>query len=101
MLILALILALAIGEGVHPVRMFESVPAALLTVALLTMIVGQIAAWKREGIGSVLILGSFVLFAVVGHGIAINLVFCPWLLTGLLYLACGWMRGKAASLSPS
>lgn len=94
--ILALIVILAIGEGVHPVRMFESLRVGLLTVAMLTMIVGQIAAWKWEGIGGGLILGSYVLFAVVNHGIPFNLVFGPWLLTGLIYLACGWRRTRAA-----
>jgi len=86
-LILALILALAIGEGVHPVQMFESLRVGLLTVAMLTMIVGQIAAWKLEFVGGSLILGSYILFAVVIHGVPFNIVFGPWLLTGLLYLA--------------
>jgi hypothetical protein len=95
--ILALILALAIGDGVHPVRMFESLRVGLLTVTMLTMIVGQIAAWKWEGIGGGLILGNYVLFAVVNRSISLNIVFGPWLLTGLLYLGCGWRRAKTSA----
>ncbi len=98
-LILALILALAIGEGVHPARMFESLRVGLLTVAMLTMIAGQISAWKWEVGGGLLILGSYVLFAVVNQGVPLNAVFGPWLLTGLLYLGCGWLKGQAVRLT--
>jgi hypothetical protein len=99
---LALIAAIAIGEGVHPARLFETLPVTLLTVAMLTMIVGQIAAWKLEVGGGLLILGAFVLFAVVNHGVLLNVVFGPWLWTALLYLACGWMKTKVARrVSPS
>ena len=38
-LILLLIATLAIGEGVHPARLFESLRVSLLTVAMLTMMV--------------------------------------------------------------
>ena len=73
--------------------------ASPLFTALATMIVGQIAAWKWESISGVLILASFVLFAVVNHGVQINLVFGPWLLTGLLYFVCGWMQSGAVRLT--
>jgi hypothetical protein len=76
--------------------MFQSLPVALGTVTLLTMLIGQIAAWKWEGVGGGLIVGSFALFAVVNHGVPMNIVFAPWLLTGLLYLGCGWLKSKAA-----
>ncbi len=94
--ILLLIAILAIGEGVHPPRMFESLGVATLTVALLMMLVGQVVAWRWEGIGGGLIVGSFALFSVVNRGVSLNIVFAPWLLTGLLYLACWWMKGRAA-----
>lgn len=95
-LILLLLATLAIGEGIHPSRMFESFGVALLTVAMLTMLLGQIVAWRWEGIGAGLILGSFALFSIVNHGVSLNIVFGPWLLTGILYLACCWMKGKTA-----
>lgn len=88
--ILLLIATLAICEGLHPARMFESLGVATLTVALLTMLVGQVVAWKWEGIGGGLIVGSFVFFSVVNHGVSINIVFGPWLLTGVVYVLCWW-----------
>jgi hypothetical protein len=48
--------------------------------------------WKWEGIGSLLILGGLALFAIVNHGVPLNMVFGPWLFTGLLYLVCWWRR---------
>jgi hypothetical protein len=83
--LLGLVAAFAIGEGVpNPLR--GSLPEKLCHVGLLTMIVGQILAWKWEGLGSLLILGGFALFAIVNHGVPLNIVFGPWLVTGLLYL---------------
>ena len=95
-LILLLIAALAIGEGLHPARLFESLRVTLLTVAMLTMMGGTVVGWKWEGIGGLLILGGFVFFAIVKYGDALNIVFGPWLLAGLLYLECWWMKSKAA-----
>jgi hypothetical protein len=89
---LVLIAAFAIGEGV-PNPLHGSIPENLLTAAFLAMIVAQIAAWKWEGIGGLLIVGSFGLFAIVNHGVPLNVVFGPWLLTGLLYWAC-WVLGR-------
>ena len=94
-LLLLLIAVFTIGEGV-PNPLHGLLRENLLTVAMLTMIVGQIAAWKWERIGGLLILGGYILFAVVNHGVQFNVVFGPWLLTGLLYLACGLMKSKAA-----
>lgn len=92
--LLGLIAAFAIGEGVpNPLR--GSLPANMLTVALLTMLVGQIVAWKWECTGSLLILGGFALFAIVNHGVPLNVIFGPWLVTGLLYLVCWWRTPKA------
>jgi len=71
----------------------------LLSVALLTMVVGLILAWKWEGIGGLLILGGFAAFAIVNHGIRFNVVFGPLLVTGLLYLACWWISSRGC-LSP-
>ena len=92
--LLVLIAAFAIGEGVpNPLR--GSLRENMLTIGLLTMIVGQIVAWKWEGIGSLFILGGFALFATVNHEVPLNIVFGPWLVTGLLYLLCWWKRPKS------
>jgi len=88
--LLILIAAFAIGEGVpNPLR--GSLPEHLLTIGFQAMLVGQIVAWKWEGIGSFLILGGFTLFAIVNHGVPFNIVYGPWLVTGLMYLVC-WLR---------
>ena len=87
--ILGLIVVFAIGEGV-PNPLQGSFREHLLGIGILTMLIGQIVAWKWEGIGSVLILGGFALFAIVNHGVPLNIVFGPWLVTGLLYLICWW-----------
>lgn len=55
--ILVLIAAIAIGEGV-PNLLAQPLPVNLLFVAMLTMVVGLIAAWKWEGIGGLLTLGG-------------------------------------------
>ena len=97
--IIALIVALAVGEGVsNPLA--TPIREQLLSIALVTMIVGLVAAWKWEGIGGLLILGGWVLFAVVNHGIRLNLVFGPMFLVGLLYLGCWWMKRNVASSPP-
>jgi hypothetical protein len=92
--LLGLIAAIAIGEGT-PNPLEFSLRENLPIIALLTMIIGQIVAWKWEGLGSLLILGGFVLFAILSHGVPLNnFVFGPWLMTGLLYLVCWWRRPK-------
>ena len=92
--LLVLIVAVAIGEGVpNPLR--GSLTEMLCHVAMLTMIVGQIVAWRWEGIGGGLIVGSFVLFAIVNHGVPFNVVFVPWLVTGMLYQVCWWRTSRA------
>jgi hypothetical protein len=78
--LLVLIAALAIGEG--------GVPG----VALWLMLIGQVVAWKWEGIGGLLILGGFALFAIMNHPFRFNIVFGSWPVSGLLYLICWWWR---------
>ena len=90
-LLLVLILTIAIGEGV-PNPFHASLRENLLGLALIIMIKGQIVAWKREGIGGILILSGLGLVAVVNHGIPFNEAVGMWLATGLLYLACWRMK---------
>jgi len=44
------------------------------------------------GIGGLLILFGPPFFAIVNHGIQLNLVFGPMFWVGLVYLGCGWRR---------
>ncbi|MGA2258600.1 MAG: hypothetical protein ABSG53_28375 [Thermoguttaceae bacterium] len=99
-LLLLLIAVFAIGEGM-PNPLSLSIRELLLFAALATMIVGLVFAFRWEGIGGLLILGGFACFSMVNHRISMNIVFGPWLLTGLIYLACGWMKSKVASSSSS
>jgi hypothetical protein len=97
-LLLLVIAQIAIGEGV-PNPLHGSVAENLLTTAFLGRIVGQIAAWKWEGVGGGLIVVGFALFCIVNHGVPlINIVLGPWLLTGLLYLGCWWMKARMARI---
>ena len=91
--ILALIVTIGIGEGL-PNPLVLSIRELLLFAAMLMMVVGLIAAWKWERIGGLLIVGGLAFFAVVNHGIQINLVFGPMLGVGLIYLGCGWRGGR-------
>jgi hypothetical protein len=58
LLLLGLILAFAVGEGVpNPFR--QPATVNLLSSALLAMVAGLLIAWKWEGIGGCLILGGW------------------------------------------
>ncbi len=94
--ILVLIVAFAIGEGL-PNPLAQPLAVNLLFAAMLTMMVGLVLAWKWEGIGGLLILGGLAFFAIVNHGVPLNIIFVPWLLTGLLYLGCGWMKAMKSN----
>ena len=88
-LVLLLILAIAIGEGV-PNPMRQPAVANTSLAALIVMLIGQLLAWKHEGIGGALILLGFAAFAIANNGIELNAIFAPMLLTGLLYSVCAW-----------
>lgn len=75
-LLLLQIAVFAMGEGVpNPLNLSRR--ELLLFAALATMIVGQIAAFRWEGIGGLLILGGFAFFSIVNHRISLNIVFGP------------------------
>jgi len=93
--LLALLVAFAVGEGL-PNPLGQPIVVNLLSVAMLTMMVGLIIAWKWEGVGGLLILGGFGFFAAVNHGIRLNVVFGPMVVTGLLFLLCWWRTRKAS-----
>jgi hypothetical protein len=92
--LVVLVAAFAIGEGV-PNPLHGSMAVNLCHLAMLSMLVGQIVAWRWEGVGGPLILGGFVLFAVVNRGVPLNIVFAPWLATGMFYQICWWRTIKA------
>lgn len=60
----------------------------LFVVVDLMVLFGLILAWRWEGVGGLLILGGLILFAAAGEAFLLNIVFMPWLVTGLAYLVC-------------
>lgn len=88
-LLVALILAIAIGEGVPDPR-GQPLDVNTCLFAMLVMALGQLVAWKREAVGAAMILSGFALFAMVNRGIELNAVFAPMLFTGVVYAVCAW-----------
>jgi len=91
--------ALAVGEGV-PNPFHQPTSVNLLSLALVTMLAGQVVAWWREGIGGALVLAGFAGFAIINHGIKLNAVFAFLPLTGLLYLFCFFVQCRGKRLRP-
>jgi uncharacterized membrane protein YcaP (DUF421 family) len=92
-LIILLIAVLAVGEGV-PNPLHQPTVVNFSFVALLVMLAGQVTAWWREGTGGALVLGGMAAFAVANHGVKLNAVFAPMLVTGVFYLLCGWLARR-------
>ena len=92
-LIILLIAVLAVGEGV-PNPLHPPTVVNFSFVALLVMLAGQVTAWWREGTGGALVLGGMAAFAVANHGVKLNAVFAPMLVTGVFYLLCGWLARR-------
>lgn len=92
-LVVLLIAGLAIGEGI-PNPLHQPAVVNILSVALITIIAGQVIAWKHEGIGGALIIAGFLCFAAIGHGVLLNAAFSPMLITGTLYLICFLGQGN-------
>jgi len=96
-LLLGLMIALAIGEA-KPEHLREMA----LGYALFTILVGLVLAWKWEGLGSLLILGGFAVFALVNWSIRtlqpypLHNPFFGFLITGLLFSFCWWKTRKNA-----
>lgn len=93
-LLLGLVVILAIGEA-KPEHLREMV----LGNALFTILVGLVIAWKWEGLGSLLILGGFTVFAIVNGSRTLTFhplhnPFYAFLITGLLFLFCWWKTRK-------
>ena len=58
------------------------------------LMIGLAVAWKWEGIGGLMILGGTGFFAIINHGVKLNLVFGPLLAVGLMYLVCWWRKAR-------
>ncbi len=92
--LLGLLVVLTMGDGIaNPLT--ASQRENLFGVVVVAMFLGVVLGWKWEGVGSLLILGSLVLFAVADEPFLLDIVIVPWLVTGLAYLVC-WVGGKEA-----
>ena len=89
-----LLVLVTLGDGV-PNLLAASLRERLFVTVVSLMLFGLILARKWEGVGGLLILGGLVLFATANEAILLDILLAPWLVTGLLYLACwvGKRRG--------
>ena len=92
--LILLVAALAIGEGVPPI--WRASGSELFAHAtFLLMLAGLVTAWKREGLGSALLLAGFVLFWANNYAASgqwrLGWVFLLFAVTGLLF-ALHWRQ---------
>jgi hypothetical protein len=90
-----LLVVLAFGDGV-PNPLTASLQENVLGIVVLTTLAGLLLAWKREGVGGLLILAGLLLFAIADNRSLLGIVVAPWLVTGALCLLCWWNRRNAA-----
>ncbi len=97
-LLIFLIISLAIGEG-YPGPGEYTFTDLLLFVVLLFMLAGFIVAWWFEGIGSIMIIGGFILFLIINsletESLSLGIFFGLFPLTALLFSVCCWRSKKA------
>lgn len=92
-LLILILLAFFVGEGIpNPVHLSHR--ELLLFIAFLVMISGLLFGWRKEGISSLLVLGGFVFFVVINHGIRLNFIFATIPLTGILFLIVWLLKKK-------
>ncbi len=99
-LLLILIAIFIIGEG-FPNPMTLSQDELLLFIAVSTMEIGVILAFKWELPGCLLIIGGYVFFVIVERNILPGPVFPIFFLVGILYLFCWWKSSKCSKLPPT
>ena len=104
-LVLLLVLLVVIGEGLF----MEPPPGSSsklkerdipLMAGMITMLVGIVVAWFREGIGGLLMIGGFIPFLV--DELKSEKGFNAWFLVvfpiiGLLHLFCWWQSRRLKS----
>lgn len=90
-LLIVVVILLTLGET-FPGSTNSTIREILLTLSLLTTLVGLFAAWKWEGIGGSLIILGFLFFlifnSVFSDFLQLGFFFLLFPLTGILFLFC-------------
>ena len=73
----------------------------LLQGAHLLLLLSFIIAWKWEGVGGLLIIGSALLFLGPTSGDRFPLLFAITIVPAVLYLFCWWEGRRAGATAPS
>ena len=90
-LLAALILAIAIGEGL-PNPFKHPLPVQLGFVGMLAMWVGCILGWKWQGLGAILVISGIMIFHVIERKLWLMGAFPLFDLAGVLFLLCWWLK---------
>ena len=87
----------AVGEGI-PNPMKQSLAVRVEMLAMFTMGLGLIVAWKSELIGGMLVLTGYTSFCVIEwQAPNIRFPFGLFLFTGLLYVLSWWSKNRQQS----
>ncbi len=102
LLLLALVISIAIGEGLAgeplPTLRTMSLQEMLLWAAMAVMVLGTVVAWRWEGVGGAMTVGGALLFTAVNSiasgYLRINWVILVFTMIGLLFMACWWRMSE-------
>lgn len=90
----AFLLLFIFGEGLNPARLTlrEGIEALFFPLGVGA---GLVLAWRREGLGGAITVGSLVIFyllhALLGHGLPRGPWFALIATPGLMFLICRWL----------
>ena len=93
--ILILIMILFLGEDYNNLHIKDLTQREiLLFIFLFTMIAGLLIAYKKELIGGIITLISFIIFIIINQKANIGLVFSLFLIASVSYIICGYFDLK-------
>ncbi len=91
--------ALTLGDGV-PNPLTASPRERLFVIVASMVLGGVILGWKWEAAGCLLVFGGLALFAAADEAFLLNIIFAPWLVTGLSYLVCWVGKRRVGEAAP-
>ncbi len=98
-LMVLLLFVFAAGEGLpHPAQL--SAGEKLGFIALGVMVLGVAVAWRTDGLGGLLLLIGYGIFAVWSQKIVAGL-FAVFALAGVLHMVCWWLTRRDARIIAS